>query len=135
MVLIPLCHIRKQQSGRDDIETKCLVTLIASPYATCAISSRKYIVLTRADIPGIQSTIFHHNYVSFLAVAVALEEKEVARKTVKIEESIWNRWISDREEVISAVLVCTITSLVLIVLVVTGNSGLVCRISFCKMFI
>ena len=45
--------IRKQQSSKDDIETKCLITLIASPYATCAISSRKYIVLTKADVPGI----------------------------------------------------------------------------------
>ena len=56
--------------------------------------------------------------------------KEAERKTVKIEQTIWNKWISEREEVIAAVLVCTITSLVLIVLVVTGNSGLVCHIYF-----
>ena len=48
------CCVRRRQSSKDDIETKCLITLIASPYATCAISSRKYIVLTKADVPGIQ---------------------------------------------------------------------------------
>ena len=61
---------------------------------------------------------------------MALEETEAARKTVKIVQTIWNKWISEREEVIAAVLACTIVSLVLIVLVVTGNSGLVCCISF-----
>ena len=66
---------------------------------------------------------------SHLVVAVALREEEEVRKTVIIEKSIWNKWISEREEVISAVLVCTVTSLVLMVLVVTGNSGLVCCIS------
>ena len=56
-MLSEFCCIRRQQSGEDGIETKCLVTLISSPYAMCGISSRKYIVLTKADIPGIKKLI------------------------------------------------------------------------------
>ena len=104
--------------------------MISSAYVNCGLASRKYIALTKADVPGILNQNLFTSYLSHFVVAVALREEEEIRKTVIIEKSIWNKWISEREEVISAVLVCTVTSLVLIVLVVTCNSGLVICVSF-----
>ena len=86
--------------------------------------------MTKADISGTSKIFQPLAYLSSwcppCAAAMALESREEIRKSPNIKRSIWNKWISEREEVISAVLVCTVTSIILIVLVITGNSALVC---------
>lgn len=57
---------------------------------------------------------------AYLTAAIAFQE---TKKQVKID--ILYKWISDREEVVTAVLVCMAASVVLIVMAVTGNSVLV----------
>lgn len=63
-------------------------------------------------------------------MAIALQKEEEAAKKLtaavtKTEKASWYRSISDRDEVLSAILVCIVTSLILIVLIATGNSALV----------
>lgn len=41
------------RKGSDqDAETRCLLTLISTPFTPCRVVTRKYITLTKADIPG-----------------------------------------------------------------------------------
>ena len=53
------CFVRKQRyvgyndDKESETQTKCLLTLLSSPYIACGLSSRKYLVITKADIPGI----------------------------------------------------------------------------------
>lgn len=67
--------------------------------------------------------------VTHLTVAEALqkeEEERAAMRLVELEEQrSWYESISEREEILSAILVCIITSLILVLLIVTGNSALV----------
>lgn len=58
---------------------------------------------------------------------MALQEETVATKLlIENQKASWYNSISEREEVLSAILACIVTSLILIVLIVTGNAGLVC---------
>ena len=71
--------------------------------------------------------------VAHLTAAAALhrEEEERAAKRLALlehEQRSWYESISEREEVLTAILVCLITSLILIVFIATGNSALVCSI-------
>ena len=63
-----------------------------------------------------------------MAAALQKEEEERAVERLELEQRSWYKSISEREEVLSAIVVCIITSLILIALVVTGNSALVCFI-------
>ena len=77
--------------------------------------------------------------VAHLTVAAALqrEEEEMAAKRLALleyEQRSWYESISEREEVLTAILVCLITSLILIVFIATGNSALVCPFYHLIMF-
>ena len=101
--------------------------MISTPFTSCGVLTRQHIVITEPDMRGKLTKHFFSTYIlSHLTAAKASQEsKEAAKKLVKTENPGWYKAISEREDVLSAILVCTIMSLVLLALIVTGKSTLV----------